>query len=447
MTALCGPAAGTAKVRAIGDRQREQRRDQSHDRVPAATREHCPSSPPAARASARRRAGPTLTLNGGRFFGSPATTRVQFTANGITRDGIVQDVSANQVTILTPGFPELAAPTVPAAISLTLGTNLRNPSCCRCRAASPTERRLEQHSDDRLAPAVLGHERRQHARHDRGLRILDQGGVQVFFGNVEANVVSVSFNQIVVLSPPAFGAGAENLNATVQRHGPEHRARGSSRTESRTTTPAAAAHRDARTTCRGRIRRSRRSRSTARASRRPSRFRWRASRRSSSSVSATELPSSAGLPAPEWLREHLRRRFASRTSTPATAATGLSFTYIAPPNGDHRGRSGFGASGDSVTVTGVNFPDTVADAEVKFGSRTAFVTSVSPGSITVIGTRRDPSTHAAGLRPAEHRRRPSERRDGRRHGDRSVHGCTATALGGLPVTTAVRAARRRYPDA
>jgi hypothetical protein len=39
--------------------------------------------------------------------------------------------------------------------------------------------------------------------------------VQVFFGNVEAVVVNVSFSQIVVLSPPAFGAGSPNLNATV----------------------------------------------------------------------------------------------------------------------------------------------------------------------------------------------------------------------------------------
>jgi hypothetical protein len=41
------------------------------------------------------------------------------------------------------------------------------------------------------------------------------GGVQVFFGEVEATIVSVSFNQIVVLTPAAFGSGSANLNQTV----------------------------------------------------------------------------------------------------------------------------------------------------------------------------------------------------------------------------------------
>ena len=39
--------------------------------------------------------------------------------------------------------------------------------------------------------------------------------LQVFFGVVEAKVVTVSFNQIVVLSPPASGAGLPNLNQNV----------------------------------------------------------------------------------------------------------------------------------------------------------------------------------------------------------------------------------------
>src|SRR5262249_45915872 len=39
--------------------------------------------------------------------------------------------------------------------------------------------------------------------------------LQVFFGSVEARGVSVSFNQIVVSTPPASGARLANLNATV----------------------------------------------------------------------------------------------------------------------------------------------------------------------------------------------------------------------------------------
>jgi len=71
--------------------------------------------------------GETITLNGGRFFGTTATSRVQFTAGGITRDGIVTAITANTVTVQTPGFPELTAPSTPAAITLTLGTNLPAP--------------------------------------------------------------------------------------------------------------------------------------------------------------------------------------------------------------------------------------------------------------------------------------------------------------------------------
>jgi uncharacterized repeat protein (TIGR01451 family) len=42
-----------------------------------------------------------------------------------------------------------------------------------------------------------------------------QSPVQVFFGGTEATIVSVSFNQIVVLTPPAFGSGRDNLNQSV----------------------------------------------------------------------------------------------------------------------------------------------------------------------------------------------------------------------------------------
>jgi hypothetical protein len=42
------------------------------------------------------------------------------------------------------------------------------------------------------------------------------GGVQVFFGTVEATVVSISYNQVVVLSPPApFDPTAANVSAAV----------------------------------------------------------------------------------------------------------------------------------------------------------------------------------------------------------------------------------------
>jgi hypothetical protein len=143
-----------------------------------------------------------------------STTRVQFTANGITRDGIVTSVTANQIVVQTPGFPELGAPTVLANITLTLGTNLATPvvlslpNCFAFGAASAGTPTIAS-----ILPASGTNEG------NTRVTIVGSGfstaGVQVFFGAVEATVVSVSFNQIVVLSPPAFGAGVGNLNQTV----------------------------------------------------------------------------------------------------------------------------------------------------------------------------------------------------------------------------------------
>ena len=158
--------------------------------------------------------GTALTLNGGRFFGSASTTRVTFTANGISKDGLVTAVTANTVTVTTPGFPEISAPTVPAPITLILGTNLPQPvvlSLPSCFAFG------SQDANTPTVTAVLP----SSGTNEGNTRVtvigsgFSTGGVQAFFGGVEATVVSVSYNQVLVLSPPAFGAGSANLNQTV----------------------------------------------------------------------------------------------------------------------------------------------------------------------------------------------------------------------------------------
>ena len=157
--------------------------------------------------------GTDVTFNGGRFFGSPATTRATFTAAGVTREALVTNVTGTSVTVTTPAFPEAVSPSVPVNVTLTFGTNTANPFVLQvpnCFAFGTTG------SSTPTVTAVL-----PSSGTNNGLTrvsIIGSGftsPLQVFFGSVEGQVISVSFNQIIVLTPPAFGAGSSNLNQTV----------------------------------------------------------------------------------------------------------------------------------------------------------------------------------------------------------------------------------------
>ena len=157
--------------------------------------------------------GTTLTINGGRFFGDPTTTRATFTAAGITREALVTGVTATTVTLITPAFPEATSPSVPVAITLTLGTKtaspvtLSLPNCFAFGTATPSTPTITA-----VLPSSGSNEGKTL------VTIIGSGFVaplQVFFGIVEAQVLSVSFNQVIVLTPPASGAGLPNLNQNV----------------------------------------------------------------------------------------------------------------------------------------------------------------------------------------------------------------------------------------
>ena len=157
--------------------------------------------------------GTPLTINGGRFFGSVSTTRVTFTAAGVTREALVTAVTATSISVVTPAFPEATSPSVPVSITVTFGTNTASPvsiSLPNCFAFGTTAA-----SNPRIT-AVLP----SSGSNEGNTRVTIIGSgfvspVQVFFGPVEAQVLSVSFNQIIVLTPPASGAGLPNLNQTV----------------------------------------------------------------------------------------------------------------------------------------------------------------------------------------------------------------------------------------
>lgn len=208
VTALCGPGAGSAKVKGTATVQGKTNTgtitinfQPDSGTLPFVS--FCsPSFGP-------KDGGTPLTLNGGRFFGSPSTTRVVFTANGVSKDGVVTSVTSTQVIVNTPGFPEIGAPSVPAAITLILGTNLPQPvtlslpSCFAygtAQSGTPTVTALLPSSGAKVGGTRVT---------VVGSGFSTTGGVQVFFGAVEATVVSVSFNQVVVLSPPAPFAETE----------------------------------------------------------------------------------------------------------------------------------------------------------------------------------------------------------------------------------------------
>ncbi|HTR02633.1 MAG TPA: IPT/TIG domain-containing protein [Thermoanaerobaculia bacterium] len=212
-TALCGPGAGSAKVKGTATIQGKTNSgtvtvnfQPSSATLPFVS--FCnPSFGP-------KEGGTTLTLNGGRFFGSPSTTRVVFTVNGVAKDGIVTAVTSTAITVSTPGFSEIGSPSAQAAISLILGTNepapvtLSLPSCFTYGSVTQGTPTVTA-----LLPSSGSNEG------NTRVTIVGSGfsstGVQVFFGTVEASVVSVSYNQVVALSPPASGAGSANLNASV----------------------------------------------------------------------------------------------------------------------------------------------------------------------------------------------------------------------------------------
>ena len=157
--------------------------------------------------------GTALTLSGGGFTGTAATTQVLFIAGGIARQALVQNVSSNQINVITPGFPELSGVSSPVQIQITFGsgtpsaTTLTAPSCfvfSTAPASVPT------------ISAVLP----SSGKNEGNTRVAIVGSgfvapLQVFFGPAEAQVLSISYSQIVALTPPATGIGLPNQNDSV----------------------------------------------------------------------------------------------------------------------------------------------------------------------------------------------------------------------------------------
>lgn len=392
VTALCGPGAGTAKVKGTATIQGKTNSGSINinfqpDSSTLPTVSYCsPSFGPLA-------GGTTLTLNGLRFFGNPTTTRVIFNVNGIPKDGIVTGVTATTVTVTTPGFPEVSAPTAPAAITLILGTNLPQPvtlSLPSCFSYGSVD------STTPVVTALLP----SSGTNEGNTRVtiigsgFSTGGVQVFFGTVEATVVSVSFNQVVVLSPPAFGAGAGNLNQSVAvtvkninsgvvsnnsvlfTYTPKVQITAYSNNVQSSTGPFVPV------TIYGQGFQA------------PVAVSLAGVGALVQSVAATEIVVVPGTPLVGGCADLNGDIVVVNIDTGDSATATKAFTYLVPkptitgvtpgnscPTGAPCPNNGTG--GISVAIDGVNLPGSVASASVKFASQTAFVTSASTGEIVV----------------------------------------------------------------
>jgi large repetitive protein len=212
LTSLCSNSTGTAFVNASANVAGNSAKAQPLKIVFQPSAQAVPFFSSCSPSFGPNTGGTSLTINGGRFPGDATTTRATFTVLGITREAPVTSVTSSAVVVSTPAFPEATAGSVPAQITLTFLANsspitLSVPNCFAYGTVGTGTPNIT---------AVLPSSGSNSG--NTRVSIIGTGfsaPVQVFFGNVEAVVVNVSFSQVVVLSPPAFGAGAPNLNATV----------------------------------------------------------------------------------------------------------------------------------------------------------------------------------------------------------------------------------------
>ncbi|HSE63448.1 MAG TPA: IPT/TIG domain-containing protein [Thermoanaerobaculia bacterium] len=222
LTALCSEFPGTAVVRAsatVGTETGSATISIAFQQAPAGAGPFISFCDPSFGPST---GGTPLALRGGRFCptsgctgNEAAGTRVVFIVNGVSREATVTSVSNDAINVLTPGFPEVTSPSTPVEIRVTLNngtatpTVLSLPNCFAFGTTLPTTPTITA-----VLPASGMNEGNTRVT-IIGSGFDSQGGVQVFFGGVEATIVSVSFNQIVVLTPAAFGSGRDNLNQIV----------------------------------------------------------------------------------------------------------------------------------------------------------------------------------------------------------------------------------------
>ncbi len=202
LATLCSTATGTAFVTASATANGASARSEQLKIVFQSANNPAPfftfCTPP----SGPNTGGTPLIINGGRFPGGASGAKATFTAAGVTREGLVTSVTPTAVAVTTPAFPEATAPSVPVTITLNLeGVIVTVPNCFSYGTASsaPTITALLPASgtkDGNTRVSIIG------GGFVAPLQVFLVSGVQV-----EVNVVSVSYNTIVVTTPPASAFG------------------------------------------------------------------------------------------------------------------------------------------------------------------------------------------------------------------------------------------------
>lgn len=389
LTALCSEFPGTAVVRAtstVGSESAAATISIAFQQAPAGAGPFISFCDPSFGPST---GGTALSLRGGRLCptsgctgSEAANTRVLFIVNGVAREATVTSVTTDAINVLTPGFPEVTSPSTPVEIRVTLNTGsatptvLTLPNCFAFGTTLPTTPTITA-----VLPASGVNEG------NTRVTIIGAGfqaPVQVFFGEVEATIVSVSFNQIVVLTPPAFGSGRDNLNQQVDvrvrnvTSGQEATLPGGYRytqplqliaitnNEQRVDLPFVPV------TIFGHGFQA------------PVAVSLAGRAATIISVSESELVVLPSRPLLEGCSDVSGSVTVTNINTGDTD-TGLSFTYLVtqtqPTITDVQPREGL--AGTILTITGFNLPITIADAQVEIGGRVAVVSAASASELTV----------------------------------------------------------------
>jgi IPT/TIG domain len=164
--------------------------------------------------------GTAVTITGGNFDLS-GTASLQVTVVFSSKDGTIQlpatvtGNSATAISVLTPAYPKPASSPIPVDVTVRLKAGVVS--------ANVTASSCFTYFGSNVSPQIFSL-LPSSGPNTGGTRVTILGSgfqapVQVFFGDApnqtEAVVVSVAFDQIVILTPAAFGAGQGNQNQSV----------------------------------------------------------------------------------------------------------------------------------------------------------------------------------------------------------------------------------------
>lgn len=155
--------------------------------------------------------GETITINGTNFI-APVRVIFDFGAGKPTKDGLVVSVTPTQIVVITPPIDLTTGQTQVAAITVIT------------QAGTSSEQRVSKASAFTYQLAVLTPVIRAISPTsgpiEGGTRVTIigdafQAPVQVFFGAAQAQVINVTFNQIIVMSPTARDTAANGSGAVT----------------------------------------------------------------------------------------------------------------------------------------------------------------------------------------------------------------------------------------